>query len=100
MVAKPSWSTLTLIVTGTPASGPIGSPRAIAASMASACASTSAGRWSITALIFGLTASSRASAAVAASFAETFFDLISVSEVRGRQAPEIFHVKLRLTAVF
>src|ERR1700704_2009039 len=54
----------------------ISSLRAIAASMAPACASTSAGRCSTTALIDGLTASSRASAADAASFAETFFDLI------------------------
>jgi hypothetical protein len=76
VVAKPSWSMLTFTVTGTPASGPGSSPRPIAASMAEACASTSAGRWSTTALILGLTASSRASAEVAASFAETFFDLI------------------------
>ena len=65
------------------------SPRAIAASMASACASTSAGRWSITALIFGLTASSRASAAVAASLAETSFDLISWPGPRPTDAKDL-----------
>jgi hypothetical protein len=76
VVAKPSWSILTFTVTGTPPNGPTSSPRPIAASIAEACASTSAGLWSITALILGLTASSRANAAVAASFAETFFDFI------------------------
>ena len=59
--------------------------------MAAACASTSAGRWSTTALIFGLTASSRASAADAASFAEIFFDLYQGSNIGSRQTPEIFH---------
>jgi hypothetical protein len=87
VVAKPSWSILTFTVTGTPASGPGSSPRPIAASMADACARTSAGLWSTTALILGLTASSRASAAVAASVAETFFDLISEA-FRRRQTPE------------
>src|SRR6185369_16904003 len=77
VVAKPSWSILTFTVTGTPPSGPASSPRAMAASTAAACVSTSSGLWSTTALILGLTASSRASAAVAASFAETFFDLTS-----------------------
>src|SRR5689334_15332036 len=77
VVAKPSWSILTFTVTGTPPSGPASSPRPMAASTAAACASTSSGLWSTTALILGLTASSRASAAVAASFAETFFDLTS-----------------------
>ena len=77
VVAKPCWSILTFTVTGTPPRGPASSPRPIAASMAEACASTSAGLWSTTALILGLTASGRASAAVAASVAETFFDLLS-----------------------
>src|SRR4029079_14769013 len=77
VVAKPSWSILTFTVTGTPPSGPASSPRAMAASTAAACASTSSGLWSTTALILGLTASSRASAAVAASLAETFFERIS-----------------------
>jgi hypothetical protein len=77
VVAKPTWSMLTFTVTGTPARIPTSSPRAIAVSTAAASASTSAGLWSTTALIWGLTASSRASAACAASFAESFFDLIS-----------------------
>src|SRR5580692_5057043 len=65
--------------------------RAIAASMAAACASTSSGRWSTTALMDGLTASSRASAAEAASFAETFFDLIraAISAADRRQSSSI-----------
>ncbi len=44
VVAKPRWSALTLVVTGTPASGPSASPRARAASTASASARTSSGR--------------------------------------------------------
>ena len=44
VVAKPSWSILTFTVTGTPASGPIASPRDIAASTAAACFITSSGR--------------------------------------------------------
>src|ERR1700688_2222953 len=64
------------MVTGTPASGPGSSPRAILPSIREACASTSSGRWSTTALIDGLTASNRASADEAASFAETFFERI------------------------
>src|SRR5260221_14264190 len=61
--------------------------------MAPACASTSCGRWSMTALILGLTASSRASAAVAASFAETFFDRIraAISLADRRQRSSIAH---------
>src|SRR5450759_483493 len=91
VVANPSFSILTLTVTGTPASGPASSPRMIAASMAAASASTSAGRCSTTALIAGLTASSRASAAEAASFAETFFDLIiaAISAADRRQRSSI-----------
>src|SRR6202171_867400 len=79
VVAHRSCSILTLALTGTPASGPMSSLRAIAASIASACANTSAGRWSTTALINGLTASSRASAADAASFPETFLELIQAA---------------------
>src|SRR6185369_3463085 len=79
VVAKPCWSILTFTVTGTPPSGPASSPRPMAASTAEACASTSSGLWSTTALILGLTASSRASAAVAASLDETFFALISAA---------------------
>src|SRR5258707_12610220 len=93
VVANPCWSILILTVTGTPASGPKASPRAIAASMAVACASTSSGRWSTTALIDGLTASNRASAADAACFAETFFDLIkaAISAADRRQRSSIAH---------
>src|SRR3954468_15093118 len=79
VVAKPCWSILTFTVTGTPPRGPASSPRPMAASTAAACASTSSGLWSTTALILGLTASSRANPAVAASVAETFFDLISAA---------------------
>ena len=98
VVAKPCWSIFTLTVTGTPASGPASSPRAIAASMAPACASTSAGRWSTTALIDGLTASSRASAETAASLAEIFRDRIQRRKVGSRQTPEVFHGVLRWIA--
>ena len=88
VLAKPCLIDIDLDVTGTPASGPASSPRAIAASTSAACASTSSGRWSTTALIAGLTASSRASAAVAASLAETFFDLIRPASSLRRQAPD------------
>ena len=71
VVAWPAWSTLTLIVTGTPASGPTASPRASAASMAAARASTWSGRQSTMALMRGLTAATRASAAWATSVALT-----------------------------
>ena len=98
VVAKPSWSILTLTVTGTPASGPASSPRAIAASTAAACASTSSGRWSTTALIVGLTASSRASAADGRLLRRNLFRPDQGGEIGGRQTPEILHGQLRLIA--
>lgn len=66
-VGEPAMSTFTLIVIGTPWSAPTGSPRASAwsAAVASARADSCSGR--TTALIAGLTASSRASAASIAS---------------------------------
>ncbi len=92
VVAKPSWSMLTLIVTGTPASSPSCSPRAIAASTADACASTSTGLWSTTALIRGLTASSRASGR--RFLRRDLFRLDQFCQLRRRQAPQSFHVRL------
>src|SRR5512140_3816847 len=63
---------LTLMPTGTPASGATSSPRAIAWSTCRARASTSPGRHSTTALSAGFALSSRASADCATSVAETF----------------------------
>ena len=72
VVAHPRWSTLTLVVTGTPCSGPSVSPALTAASAASAAASASASSTSTTALIAGLTAAQRRSAASVASRADTW----------------------------
>src|ERR1700737_294628 len=59
-VGQPAWSVLTLIVTGTPCSGPRVSPRACASSAASAVASASSSSTRTTALIAGFTACRRA----------------------------------------
>src|SRR6185503_7602647 len=70
-VAHPSWSTFSLIVTGTPCSGPIGPPALIALSCASASRSASSPRSSTTALILPLVARMRATALPTASTAVT-----------------------------
>jgi hypothetical protein len=59
-VGQPAWSVLTLVVTGTPCSGPSASPRACTASAAAAAANASSSRMRTTALIAGFTACSRA----------------------------------------
>ena len=58
-VGKPVWSTLTLVVTGTPCSGGRAWPRARAASAVSAAARASGSSTRTTALIVGLTACRR-----------------------------------------
>src|SRR5438105_4926558 len=70
VVAWPRWSVLTLTVTGTPCSGPNGSPRRTCSSAAPAAASASSPSVSTTALMRGLTAARRSSAAETASRAE------------------------------
>ena len=59
VVALPAQSTLILMVTGTPCSGPSGSWRIVAASARSASARASSCRTSTTALICGLTSRKR-----------------------------------------
>src|SRR5262245_60072716 len=79
LVTWPDWSTFTLMVMGTPPSGPASSPRARRASIARAAASASSGISVTTALIAGLTAVSRASALSVASRAETLRDLMRLA---------------------
>ena len=75
----PAWSTLTLMVMGTPASGPASSPRARRSSMRCAALRASAGISVTTALMAGLTCASRASALSVASRAETWRDRMSAA---------------------
>src|SRR5437763_14461334 len=70
VVAWPRWSVLTLTVTGTPCSGPSGSPRRTCSSASPAAASAWSPSVSTTALMRGLTAARRSSAAETASRAE------------------------------
>ena len=60
-VVTPSWSTFSLIVTGTPCSGPSASPRRTAVSARSAAARASSASSTVTAFSAGLTAASRSS---------------------------------------
>ena len=69
-VGSPAWSTLTLVVTGTPCSGGRAWPRARAASAVSAAPRASSSRTRTTALIAGLTLCRRASTESTASRAE------------------------------
>ena len=71
-VAAPSWSTFSLMVTGTPCRRPSVSPRLRAASARSAAASACSASTTVTALSFGLTASRRASTDRVASRLEIF----------------------------
>ena len=66
-VAWPSWSTFSLMVTGTPCRRPGASPRRRAASARSAAASACSASTTVTALSFGLTVSRRPSTACVAS---------------------------------
>src|SRR5580704_12787153 len=69
-VGSPAWSTLTLVVTGTPCSGGRAWPRERAASAVSAAARASSSSTRTTALIAGLTLCRRASTESTASRAE------------------------------
>ena len=71
-VGNPAWSTLTLVVTGTPCSGGRAWPRARAASAVSAAARASGSSTRTTALIVGLTACRRFRTESTASRAEAW----------------------------
>ncbi len=86
-VGQPRWSVLTLVVTGTPCSGPTAWPAATARSAASAAASASSASGSTTALIRGLTASIRSRQDWTASRADTCRDRIS----QASSTPSSFH---------
>ena len=79
LVTCPDWSTFTLMVIGTPASGPTSSPRARRSSICRAAASASSGISMTTALMAGLTLARRASALSVASRAEALRERMSAA---------------------
>ena len=87
VLAKPRWSMLTLIVTGTAASRPPSSPAARRSSSAAASASACSGISCTTALIFGLIDCSRCRLAWITSVAEIsrFLTRAAISDALRRQ---------------
>src|SRR4029450_2627849 len=95
VVGVPTTAKLSLMVIGTPCSGPHGLPLASAARASRARASDSASSLMITALIFGSSRAMRAKHDFATSTAETFFLRIAsaaaIAEAKARSSPGAAH---------